>query len=267
MEKPNKPKNNLFLKYLPKAASAVSFQNPIFSPGRDKRSSVKHGLGFSGPIMSMIPEEARRKPKHGSSANNNFDVAQEPTSPKVSCIGQIKLKHKKKKRMIKKISQPSVATSDQHRSKEISTKQSSKIHKTFGKSKSDIVDGKSKVFDGLVSEEALPSLGMMKKFASGRETLGSFEWTAEIQGVDNDDHHDCDYQSDHGGRRRGRGKVCEEEDDEEKEVVIVPHSAPILMGKGGVALEQKRRKEVNLWKRSMASPPPLHLNQGLYHID
>uniref|UniRef100_A0A5B7BNF0 Uncharacterized protein n=1 Tax=Davidia involucrata TaxID=16924 RepID=A0A5B7BNF0_DAVIN len=49
------------------------------------------GRGFFDPIISIIPAEARRKPK-----NSSFE-AQEPTSPKVSCMGQIKRKMKIKK--------------------------------------------------------------------------------------------------------------------------------------------------------------------------
>ncbi|GAB4832970.1 hypothetical protein Ancab_006991 [Ancistrocladus abbreviatus] len=256
MEKANKPKNNLFLKYLPRAASAVSFQNPTFSPGRDKRSSTKHGLGFSGPL---IPLEARRRPKNGSTSN--FDVAQEPTSPKVSCIGQIKLKHKQKKMIKKMKSQPSVSSSAQHHHKaKESKKQPIKFHKIFGKSKSDIFEGKSNSCGVKVSEEA-PSLGMMRKFASGRETLGNFDWKAEIKGVDFDDNDNHDYHSDYEEKRRRRRENYggAEEDDNEKETII-PHSAPILIGKGGVALEPNKRKEINLWmRRNMASPSALQL--------
>lgn len=82
----NKSKNKI-LGFLPKAA--VSFQKHISSPGKDKRSdgtNAKKGdthlnSGCSGPIRS------------GKSKNSNFDT-QEPSSPKISCMGQIK--HKKK---------------------------------------------------------------------------------------------------------------------------------------------------------------------------
>ncbi|KAJ1376934.1 hypothetical protein SESBI_49407, partial [Sesbania bispinosa] len=103
MEKQYKLKSRI-LKILPKAVSAVTvtFQNPPFSPGRDHKSRQDNatkwikphgGKGFSGPIIPMIPDEARRKPKDGSNGNENY-YQQEPTSPKISCMGQIK--HKKK---------------------------------------------------------------------------------------------------------------------------------------------------------------------------
>jgi hypothetical protein len=73
MEKQAKPKNKI-LKLLPRAASAVavSFQNPPFNPGRDRRSEINAnklknhaGRGFFGPnIIPMIPNKARRKPSN-----------------------------------------------------------------------------------------------------------------------------------------------------------------------------------------------------------
>jgi hypothetical protein len=70
MEKQAKPKNKI-LKFRPREASAVavSFQNPPFSLGRDRRSEINANklknharIGFSGPnIIPMIPNEARRK--------------------------------------------------------------------------------------------------------------------------------------------------------------------------------------------------------------
>nr|GMD21316.1 uncharacterized protein At1g76070-like [Ipomoea batatas] len=60
MEKPVKPsKAKMILKFLPKSA-AISFQSLPFSPGRDKRpADIK--THCSGPIISIIPAEARRK--------------------------------------------------------------------------------------------------------------------------------------------------------------------------------------------------------------
>ena len=91
-EKESKLKNKIF-KILPKAAAAavsMTFQNPPFSPGRDHKFKHHGGKGFfSGP---MIPVEARRKSKDGCVET------QEPTSPKISCMGQIK--HKKKTKFI-----------------------------------------------------------------------------------------------------------------------------------------------------------------------
>ncbi|KAF5200180.1 Syringolide-induced protein 14-1-1, partial [Thalictrum thalictroides] len=79
-------KKNKILSFLPKTAT-VSFQNHPFSPGRD------HKRYFSGPIKSMIPAEARIK-----SSNSGGKTFDEPTSPKISCMGQIK--HKKKSKIV-----------------------------------------------------------------------------------------------------------------------------------------------------------------------
>ena len=85
---------NKILAFLPRAASPVTFQvSPPMSPS---------GKGSSSPIVSLIPKEARRKSKSGS-----FDV-REPASPKVSCMGQIKSKKKKKET----VSKPKLASQE-----------------------------------------------------------------------------------------------------------------------------------------------------------
>lgn len=258
MEKQAKSKNKI-LKFLPRAASAVSvsFQNvPPFSPGRDRRSEIhlnklkNHaGRGFSGPIISMIPDEARRKPKNGG-----FD-SQEPTSPKVSCMGQIK--HKKK--MIKKAKRTNApAPLPPQKVKAVTTttttsppreikKHASAIRRIFagarkpaGRKSDASVDYKPALSD----DHEAPCLSQMNRFASGRNSLADFDWMAQIAPVDREHRN---YYSD---EERG-------ESDEEEEEVMIPFSAPMMMG-GGVALQP--RKEINLWKRrTMAPPRPLEL--------
>lgn len=273
MENSNKPKN-LFLKFLPKAASAMSFQNHQFSPGRDHHhhhsSKVRAHAhkGFSGPInFAVLPEEAREKP----SKDGSFE-AHEPTSPKVSCMGQIKYKHKKKKMMRKVASKNdnivvnNAVVDDDHEKQ--STRSS--ISKFFNrssvkKSKSNPSgDHGKEVRRAAVDNKkntVVPSLGMMNKFASGRESLADFDWTAQIAPLD----HDRDYYSDDEERRRDHS---DDENDEEREVII-PYSAPIVVGgrssRGDddqdVMGRLEPRKEVNLWRRrTMAPPPPLALN-------
>uniref|UniRef100_A0A2N9GLH6 Uncharacterized protein n=1 Tax=Fagus sylvatica TaxID=28930 RepID=A0A2N9GLH6_FAGSY len=92
-----------------------------------------------------------------------------------------------------------------------------------------------------------PCLSQMKRFTSGRNSLGDFDWTAEISPVE---HRDVrNYYSD---EERG-------ESDEEEEEVIIPFSAPMMMIGEGVALQP--RKEINLWKRrTMIPPKTLELN-------
>ena len=247
MEKQAKPKNKI-LKFLPKAASAVSvsFQNPPFSPGRDKRSdnyTGKHkacaGRGFSGPIISIIPVEARRKSK-----GETFDQTQEPTSPKVSCMGQIK--HKKNTiKKGKRVSPPKglKPVSDQSSSSREGKKQASKLRRIFSMAKqarkSDASSNRTELPD------RAPSLGQMKRFASGRDAFASFDWMAQIAPVEADHR---DYYSDEDRR----------DSDFEEEEAIIPFSAPMTVG-GGVPLQPKR--EINLWKRRTMNPPrPLRLN-------
>ncbi|KAG6704729.1 hypothetical protein I3842_07G147200 [Carya illinoinensis] len=258
MEKQGKPKNKI-LKFLPRAASAmaVSFQNPPFSPGRDKRSEINTtklkahaGRGFSGPIISMIPDEARRKPRNGG-----MYETQEPTSPKVSCMGQIK--HKKKIKKAKRAAPPPQdqvkavsSTSSPHR-RDVK-KHASAIRRMFsGKTKpernSDVISPAAEEPAGIPSDR-VPSLSQMKRFASRRNSLPDFDWTANQITIIDRDHRN--YYSD---EERDR-----EESDQEEEEVMIPFSAPMMIG-GGVPLEP--RKEINLWKRrTMAPPRPLDLN-------
>ncbi|KAK6115144.1 hypothetical protein DH2020_007413 [Rehmannia glutinosa] len=248
MEKPTAKSKNKILRFLPKAAqAAVSFQNPPFSPARDKRPDklrTQLSKGFSGPIVSMIPAEARRKSK-------NFET-QEPTSPKVSCMGQIKHKNricKQRHASLPKEFRPAFHSQPDKISKigpsgpaapELKRKPSG-IKKLFGagrKSHGSIDYGKPPIPD------RAPSLSQMRRFASSRDTLAKFDWTtAQIAPEDQDPGF---YSEEDKGYSDG-------EDD-----VIIPFSAPILVG-GGLALEP--RKEINLWKRrTMAQPKPLQLN-------
>ncbi|KDP36872.1 hypothetical protein JCGZ_08163 [Jatropha curcas] len=250
MEKQPKSKNNI-LKFLPKAASAVYFHNPPFSPNRDRRSDNNYchrlkahvGKGFSGPFVSMIPDEVRRKPKNGS-----FET-QEPTSPKVSCIGQIK--HKKK--MVNKTKR----TSPPKEIKAVSSprdvkKHASKFKRLFSISAKPTAGRRSdaSIYDRPPLSDRAPSLGQMKRFASGRDTFSNFDWTAQITPVESDHR---DYSSDEDDRM-----YCHQGEEDE---VIIPFSAPMLIG-SGAALQP--RKEVNLWKRRTMNPPkPLQLNLGV----
>lgn len=83
------------LAFLPKAASLVTYQvsSPLLSPAAGRK-------GFGSPMVSRIPEEAQRQPR-----NLSFQQ-QEPASPNVSCMGQVKnmknkKNNKKKKNMIR----------------------------------------------------------------------------------------------------------------------------------------------------------------------
>lgn len=237
MEKPKS--RNKFLKFLPRAASAVRFQNPPFSPVKLKPHA---GKGFSGQFMSIIPAEARGKPKNSTTAT--FE-AQEPTSPKVSCMGQIK-KHKKKTNIITKDKHVSLPTNFKPgNSNDEAKKKALGFGKLFGGAwphgrKFD--DSKGKPFN-LVDRSA-PGLGQMKRLPSRRNSLANFDWTAQIEPVDGD---------------YGRDYFSDEESEGEEKEVIIPFSAPIILVGGRVALEPK--KEINLWKRrTMPQPRPLQVH-------
>ena len=251
--KHSKPKSSKIFSFLPKSAT-VTFQNPPYSPGRSGGGGGggdhhhhyhSHKLkGFSGP---MIPDEARRKPINGG--ENSFET-QEPTSPKISCMGQIK--HKKKKVCESKNGLPG--------KEEIKMPKSSKPKNkllrpslSFG----NLFKGKGEKQRRRRTEEDVsstngipapaPSLDQMKRFTSGRASFENFDWKAvHDRRVSADNQRD--YYSDHDGS-----------DDDDHEEVIIPHSAPMMIGGGmGIALEP--RKEINLWKRrTMAPPRPLQI--------
>ncbi|CAL5349463.1 unnamed protein product [Camellia sinensis] len=237
MDKPARSKNK-FLMFLPKPASANTFQNHTFSPTKDKRSEFHQtklkthiGKGFSGPIISIIPADARRNTKK----NSSFEAQQEPTSPKVSCMGQIK--HKKKVIKNEKHASPPKDFKPVEPKKKVSKIRSLFSSKTPTGRKSDDSDGKSDLSD------KAPSLSQTTRFSNGRDSLSSLDWMAQVAPVDGD--------SDE-----------ESEEEEEEREIIIPFSAPILVGGGGggvVALEP--RKEINLWKRrTIAQPMPLQVN-------
>ncbi|GAV75505.1 hypothetical protein CFOL_v3_18984 [Cephalotus follicularis] len=231
-----KPKYKFF-KLLRKAASTASFQNhpPLISPSRDKRSSdntnkIKShvGIGFSGPMRSIILDEARRNPK-----NDVFET-EEPTSPKVSCMGQIK--HKRKIKKAKRVSLPQQVTIKETEPKK---KQVSKFKKMFSGAKQGRFSAKSDVNNDKPLSDGAPALSQIKRFASGRDAFAGFDWTAQIAPVESD------HRNYHSDEERG-------DSDREGDEPIIPFSAPIMVG-GGVALQPRR--EVNLWKRRTMNPP------------
>ncbi|KAJ7953179.1 Syringolide-induced protein 14-1-1 [Quillaja saponaria] len=160
-------------KLLPQSVAAVTFQGPPSSPttSRGSRSSAK---------ISIIPREARRRPKNGS-----FD-AREPTSPKVSCMGQVKHMKKKKKTSKHKLVEPppedqtlQVSFPEEVKNeKKKKKKQKQKQKKTsnggltLGGDQSLVLEEKK-----LPLPERIPSLGELKQFSSARGTLSSFDFT------------------------------------------------------------------------------------------
>ncbi|RWR92382.1 hypothetical protein CKAN_02159400 [Cinnamomum micranthum f. kanehirae] len=230
MDKPARSKISIF-SFLPKATS-FSFSNYPFSPSHDKRQEnlskfkANAGRGFSGPIVSIIPAEARSKTKNGS-----FD-GQEPTSPKVSCIGQIK---QKKKNCKPKCNSPPPKQSDH---KKLQFKIGRIFHGARRASKPDVED--------TPAPAPAPSLGQLRRFTSGRSVLADFDWKAPGGAVSSH----RGYYSDE--ERDGRDHDDDGDDEDDDDDFAVPHSAPLVVG-GGVALGP--RNEMNIWKRRTMDPP------------
>ncbi|KAG5069649.1 hypothetical protein JHK85_002026 [Glycine max] len=163
MEKLFQVKRN-FLKFLtkqPAAALVVAFQNPTrMSPCRSPAR-----------VVSIIPKEARRKHK-----GETFS-AREPTSPKVSCMGQVQGK-KRKARKQKRAQAQAQAQAHKDPTKNTNSIGEKKEILLWIQKGSD--EGrKRKVLEEKRASGTVeaPSLNTMKKFASGRGSLYDFDVT------------------------------------------------------------------------------------------
>ncbi|CAN1163258.1 Uncharacterized protein At1g76070 [Linum perenne] len=278
-----------------KAASSINFNNPPpYSPTRDStnKPSSDHKLhnyhaassatsfnGFSAPILP--PRGKLRHKKKFVTAESpaiaTSEDVHEPTSPKISCIGQIK--HKKcmlpkqppltKGKDGKKSKKTTTAAKDNQNPKP----QSPGIWKLFGagsfkklgpssaparrkRSNSTSAVAGDRLFVG-DDEQPLPDrapcLSQMRRFASGHgDGLRDFDWTGHITAVESDGRYYSDEEEERGGYS---------DDEMEAKEVIVPFSAPMWVGGGDVeGMRLRPRKEVNLWKRRTIDPPrPLQL--------
>ncbi|XP_062200028.1 uncharacterized protein At1g76070-like [Phragmites australis] len=218
-------------------STVASFSSTF--PSSRGRSSFNHRNAFSGPIVSIVPPEAR-----GSRRKQSGYRTPEPSSPKVSCIGQIKrTKSKKKVNQCGKNGgacplppRPPAPAEGRCRPKGSLVKRMF-FRRSRSRSRSSR-DGFSngKGSNGAVAAAPAPAagLGQMKRFTSGRAAFQDFDWRE--------------------AERRDR----EDDEEEEEDEVFVAHSAPLVLGGGVVASEP--RKEVNLWRRRpMAPPTPLQL--------
>lgn len=238
------------LSFLPKSA-AISFSSQPFSPGRDvKHRSHANNKGFFGSIKPIVPVEARATTRNGS-----FHGAQEPTSPKVSCIGQIKHKKKACKAMREKKKELGKAKSKGKEQGSINA--NSIMRRLFRggkingvKVKEEVVLNGSYTHAGHDQVFSAPSLGQLKKFSSGRGAFSDFDYRLGVGGTAAVMGRDRGYFSD---EERG-------ESDEEDDGFLVPYSAPL--GGGGVEklITLEPKKEINIWKRrTMAPPRPLQV--------
>uniref|UniRef100_A0A0D9XG77 Syringolide-induced protein 14-1-1 n=1 Tax=Leersia perrieri TaxID=77586 RepID=A0A0D9XG77_9ORYZ len=219
--------------FLKNTAASFSTTTTSTSTATKRPSSFNHRNAFSGPIaVSIVPPAARG----GSRRDHRSGYkTPEPSSPKVSCIGQIK------KAKSKKLCKNGVCPLPPRPPAAAARQNSSLVRRMlFRRSRSrsassrdtgsngGLFKGRKSTSSTAVAAAPAPGLGLgqMKRFTSGRTALEDFDWR-EV-----------------------------EEDDEDE--VFVAHSAPLVMGGGVVASEP--RKEVNLWsRRPMAPPTPLRL--------
>ncbi|KAK4262024.1 hypothetical protein QN277_027638 [Acacia crassicarpa] len=174
MEKLADQLKSKFLKFLPRQPVA-SIHKSSLSPG----GSVAGNRSPCRQIVSIIPKEARRKLRSSSFG------AREPSSPKVSCMGDVdQLMKRKKKKKKKKKKTCTHQSGDENADKKEKTlpwifKGRGGDHHQW-----EISQRKSgKALDLELGEkekaqhctESVPSLGTMKKFASGRGTLDDFD--------------------------------------------------------------------------------------------
>ncbi|KFK44152.1 hypothetical protein AALP_AA1G221900 [Arabis alpina] len=220
-------------------AMSVGHSVTPFSPARDFRhhhrtiSTANRGYFFSSPMTPLVPMAARARRRI-----KNHGVLAEPTSPKVSCIGQIKLAkpkfpEKKNRAGGSKNLKKTSSTLSSFLVKEEDNKGSlSKLKRFFSfstgknqliKSNSTALAAANEHSTAAVEAVAAPSLGKMKKFASSREAFGGFDWTVEMN---------------------------------REEAVMIPCSVSTPLSKSeGLSLCPKPKSEVNLWKRRTMDPP------------
>lgn len=240
---------NRFLKFLPKAAAAP------FSPNKEKISADKSQKSHMAPTKSIVPADALRS----KSRNPSFG-AREPTSPKVSCMGQVKRKKKlcsyinnnnnyvlppldHLNLMVhnSKVVQSAGLEGDVKRKKKPLAIKNMFSRVPSGRRKSDAIATTDNYVVGdhrASSSSSSCSLSQMRRFSSSRTSLSNFDWTvAQIAPVDNEGENGC------------RDKV---------KISSMCAAPRIIQECKEVSFEP--RKEINLWKRRpMAQPRPLQL--------
>lgn len=86
--------NDLFVCFAPRTTlNLVSANRPVVSPARDKGKEAVGSARRSGRTLSSSIFSSKGAPK-----KQGYDAAEEPTSPKVTCIGQVRSKSKNDKK-------------------------------------------------------------------------------------------------------------------------------------------------------------------------
>ncbi|CAL5082627.1 unnamed protein product [Urochloa decumbens] len=221
-------------------------------PSRGGRSSFNHRNAFSGPIVSIVPPEARGRGGDRSKQQRSGYRTPEPSSPKVSCIGQIKRSGSRRQKKVNPCGKnggacplpprpPTAAAAARPKGSLVKRMSFFRRSRSRSSSRTSSKDGCGSVKGSTacsVAAAAAPApagLGQMKRFTSGRAALQDFDWREEERWS------------------------CDGSEEEGEDEGFVAHSAPLTLGGGVVASEP--RKEVNLWRRRpMAPPTPLQLS-------
>ncbi|GKV44129.1 hypothetical protein SLEP1_g51345 [Rubroshorea leprosula] len=171
MEKASKQIYKMLRTALPRAASPIAFQ--VSPPRTPPRSPPYIPRKPSPTTVSLVPKEARRKSK-----NESLDAA-EPTSPKVSCMGQIKgLKRKQKKKLVNKSPPTPESVSSSHEEVKRKPNLLSILFFKGNKKFAEKVSATEDISSG--NTRTTPSLGEIKQFASGRGVLSDFVFDEEM---------------------------------------------------------------------------------------
>ncbi|KAF3606828.1 hypothetical protein DY000_02047091 [Brassica cretica] len=182
-------------------------------------------------MTPLLPTSARARRR----TKSNGVVVAEPTSPKVSCIGQIKLAKSKCPEM-KKRAPKNLETSSSSLVKEEGKGNWSILKRLFSTGRNPLKKSSSTasaavIEHPVVAVEAVagPTLGNMKKFATSRESLGGFDWRVEMKRQD--------------------------------EETTIPFSVSMpLTQREGLSLYPRQKSEVNLWeRRTVDRPKPLQV--------
>jgi hypothetical protein len=201
--------------FLKSTVAFFSFTFPSASGGT--RSSFNHRNGFSGPIVSIVPPEVRG----GGGRTRSGYMTPEPSSPKVSCIGQIKRSNSRRQRKVNPCGKngggacplPPAPAEGKPRGSLVKRLSFFRRGRSRTRSRADGLVGNGKESDdGATSTAAAPApagLGQMRRFTSGRAAFQDLDWRQEW---------------------RRAGRVSDEEDEG-----FVAHSAPLVLGDGVVA--------------------------------
>ncbi|KAK7379739.1 hypothetical protein VNO78_34429 [Psophocarpus tetragonolobus] len=162
MEKLLQMKDKLFKLILKQPVASMAFQNPTMIPSG---SVTPRGGRSSAHRVSIVPKEARIKP-----ISESLSV-QEPNSPKVSCLGQVKGKNRKaqahKQKRVQTLVKNDSATCPEKK----------KFLLWVSKRKGVGPEEIGKLEEKPPNTHAAPSLGTMKECESSRGSLSGFYFT------------------------------------------------------------------------------------------